>query len=79
MVYRYRQIRGGLKDHVHAPRSKDPEVVVTLVRKREVPTRRIYQFLADMLKVGRQAADAHLVLTGLADSSERTELPWPAP
>ena len=48
---------------------RNPDVVVTLGSEaRTFQLEGFINFWLDMLKVGRKAADAHLVLTGFADS-----------
>src|SRR5260370_11187462 len=55
---------------------KNPDVVVTLGSEaRTFQLEGFVNFWLDMLKVGRKAADAHLVLTGFADSIGKDETP----
>ena len=55
---------------------KNPQVVVTLGSSaRTFQLEGFINFWLDMLKVGRKATDAHLVLTGFADSIGRDRTP----
>ncbi len=55
---------------------KNPEVVVTLGPEvRTFQLEGFINFWLDMLKVGRKAADAHLMLTGSTDSSASSGTP----
>ncbi len=55
---------------------ENPEVVVALgPEARTFQLEGFINFWLDMLKVGRKAADAHLVLTGFADSIGRARTP----
>ncbi len=55
---------------------KNPQVVVTLGSSaRTFQLEGFINFWLDMLKVGRKATDAHLALTGFADSIGRDRIP----
>jgi len=74
MVYRLQKYE--LKIMFTLLDQKNPQVVVTLGSSaRTFQLEGFVNFWLDMLKVGRKATDAHLVLTGFADSIGRDRTP----